>query len=1127
MNKLKLKNLKTLVLIFCFLIPIFSSLILHTISNYNQENFIPLEEDNIPNDINSPNEFIYSLNDQEYVAEYITKEKVEEMKKKNSLDIKDIDANPIIIDNHGTGYGSPTEEYFNSLIGKISLKSRIQSESLKTSYEPSVDLSEETYFPVVGDQGKQGSCAAWANAYYAYGYLEAKDKGWDASSGNPNYLLSPSWVYNKLVLVDWGSMPSENAKLMGDWGIATLANMPYDDSDINNWGNESAWREAPYHRPLDYTLITYNGVSTIDLIKSLLESGTPVTFGINAKQYKYGLNITIGDFILSSEEYNSNILNHAQCIVGYDDNIIEGSDSGAFRVVNSWGSDWMDDGFFWLTYDAFSEFAGLSRQEIIFLTDRIDYNPGLIATWEFSSCPTIMDDIITLGVGPHDSPLDTIIPFYGYDDYNLFPELMTLDISEFQDEYNLDENIIFFLDIGSSMTTGEISSFYIEHYDSAGFLIDKTYEALNTAVDTPGYALTTFQIFNHESKVSLKLPYKPEFCHTYTIAARLTNLGLNNEIDINFKLYIDGIIVNSSTVSNLLSGSSETIIFTWTPLIYKTYNFTVHSAPVEGEYFTENNIYSKLIPIKLLRNYIMTEAYNYIWIDTSSGTELFLENGDYTIIPLPFDFTFYGETFSEIYLYSNGYLGFVYPYLLPGIDVPFPSSNSKSHYYMIAPFWDDIDLTLGGSIYYQSNEDYWIAEWLDVYHSNGDIIGSFEVILYQTGEIIFNYKNIDYIDPWNGYTCGLNLGMDPNFYNSYQGLTSSINDFSILFKYPSIDHDLQVSLEVPENPELHKSYTITAQVQNVGLNDENDINLYLYYNGIIVVNSTYISNLPRGAVKNIKYTWIPTEYNRYNFTAYSPLITNEIYLQNNIDVNVIYLESEKLFDGLYITHKYGGSEDMYTSNITYSLLYENVFEVNWTIFGERPSTMYWYERVNTRLVKNKSPWAPPFVMNYHTFVRIYTNVKIGDIIPIITGFDGDHFFKVKKELIYMLPGFGSIEVFELEDLTIPGGSAWYEKSTGILLNGTFYFDGGLQYFKFEFLSTNAFNEQSLLLLGDVNNDGFIDIVDALLTAQYYVGLDPTGFHPELADVNADGFIDIVDALLIAQYYVGLIDTFPS
>jgi O-glycosyl hydrolase len=62
-------------------------------------------------------------------------------------------------------------------------------------------------------------------------------------------------------------------------------------------------------------------------------------------------------------------------------------------------------------------------------------------------------------------------------------------------------------------------------------------------------------------------------------------------------------------------------------------------------------------------------------------------------------------------------------------------------------------------------------------------------------------------------------------------------------------------------------------------------------------------------------------------------------------------------------------------------------------------------------------------------------------------------------------------------------------------------------------------------LGDVNNNGAIDIVDALLVAQYYVGLNPSNFDQGRADVNCNGNIDIVDALLIAQYYVGLIDQF--
>jgi endo-1,4-beta-xylanase len=58
-------------------------------------------------------------------------------------------------------------------------------------------------------------------------------------------------------------------------------------------------------------------------------------------------------------------------------------------------------------------------------------------------------------------------------------------------------------------------------------------------------------------------------------------------------------------------------------------------------------------------------------------------------------------------------------------------------------------------------------------------------------------------------------------------------------------------------------------------------------------------------------------------------------------------------------------------------------------------------------------------------------------------------------------------------------------------------------------------------LGDCNNDGSINIVDALLVAQFYVGLNPANFIQANADSNRDGSINIVDALLIAQCYVGL------
>ncbi len=62
--------------------------------------------------------------------------------------------------------------------------------------------------------------------------------------------------------------------------------------------------------------------------------------------------------------------------------------------------------------------------------------------------------------------------------------------------------------------------------------------------------------------------------------------------------------------------------------------------------------------------------------------------------------------------------------------------------------------------------------------------------------------------------------------------------------------------------------------------------------------------------------------------------------------------------------------------------------------------------------------------------------------------------------------------------------------------------------------------------GDVNGDGAVNIGDALIVAQYDVGLRTCGqapfSHPEACDVNGDGACDIGDALRMAQCDVRLI-----
>ena len=61
-------------------------------------------------------------------------------------------------------------------------------------------------------------------------------------------------------------------------------------------------------------------------------------------------------------------------------------------------------------------------------------------------------------------------------------------------------------------------------------------------------------------------------------------------------------------------------------------------------------------------------------------------------------------------------------------------------------------------------------------------------------------------------------------------------------------------------------------------------------------------------------------------------------------------------------------------------------------------------------------------------------------------------------------------------------------------------------------------------IGDVNNDGYITVVDALMVAQYAAGL-PATVDTTAADVNCDAAINVIDALFIAKYVSGLVDNF--
>ncbi|MDO9576264.1 MAG: C25 family cysteine peptidase [Candidatus Cloacimonadales bacterium] len=135
---------------------------------------------------------------------------------------------------------------------------------------------------------------------------------------------------------------------------------------------------------------------------------------------------------------------------------------------------------------------------------------------------------------------------------------------------------------------------------------------------------------------------------------------------------------------------------------------------------------------------------DYNWRDISGlGTEVtFIDNNIGTdLMPIGFNFYFYGTYYSEFRINPNGWVGFGEDntvsnnYSLPHPGAPKPA---------IMSFWDDLDPVTEGNVYYFSTPDSLIIWFDDVIHHAGNYNGTydFQIIIYPTGDIVFQYQNM-------------------------------------------------------------------------------------------------------------------------------------------------------------------------------------------------------------------------------------------------------------------------------------------------------------------------------------------------------------------------------------------------
>lgn len=177
----------------------------------------------------------------------------------------------------------------------------------------------------------------------------------------------------------------------------------------------------------------------------------------------------------------------------------------------------------------------------------------------------------------------------------------------------------------------------------------------------------------------------------------------------------------------------------------------------------------------------LPDQYGYTWDDTglidwkdaTAGTVIFapgtyVDDSVAEPIPLPAGidpFQFYEHQYSQIYVGSNGLLGFNDSIshdgaCLENLPVPLDYEHPQA---FLAPFWDDLLLGGGyntGAVYWDTGQDshgeYFVVEWYEVSRVFSNDLLTFEVVLYQDGSFLFQFLNIS--GELNSATIGIEDG---------------------------------------------------------------------------------------------------------------------------------------------------------------------------------------------------------------------------------------------------------------------------------------------------------------------------------------------------------------------------------
>ena len=259
-------------------------------------------------------------------AEIITYEQIGRSKLLISKDVKDR-GKSAIRDKNGV---TPSDSQFDDAYVMASAAAPLASYHMMVT-------------PTVRNQGSEGSCVSFAAVYYARSIEEYYATGATSFSESVN-VFSPEFAFNQVASSNCASSNYfANLDLLKSMGACRISVMPYDWFGCETQPNDEQRADAA-----NFKIASYYTISSSDLvaIKTRLAQNHPIMVQSSVDDAFYYAG---PGFFWTSIGQGVGI--HAYTIIGYDDS------KNAFRVVNSWGSNWGDNGFCWMSYDLLPQVA--------------------------------------------------------------------------------------------------------------------------------------------------------------------------------------------------------------------------------------------------------------------------------------------------------------------------------------------------------------------------------------------------------------------------------------------------------------------------------------------------------------------------------------------------------------------------------------------------------------------------------------------------------------------------------------------------------------------------------------------------------------------------------------------------